>query len=126
MLYQSPVSTNHCSRLGQLRALRLVAIAGEAAPHQATGLTDFARLPSEFLGKRTGVHGMFQRLLAEFVSLGGKVVQLCGSIVCALWHGGFLSGAVSQRERSFRASRDFSITFLVIAAFVQRGDSRQA
>jgi hypothetical protein len=53
---------------------------------------------------------MLQRLLAKLVSsqvislgvscgcgfmgVGGKVVQLCGSIVCALWHGGLLYGVL--------------------------------
>jgi hypothetical protein len=70
----------------------------------------------EFLGKLTGVGGMFQRLLAKlvcgqvialgvgcgcgFVSVSGKVVQLCGSIVCALWHGALLYGSVNHRESS--------------------------
>jgi hypothetical protein len=59
-----------------------------------------------FLGELTGVQGMFHRLLAKLVSgqlialfvgcgcsfmgVRGKVVQLCCSIVCALWHGGLL------------------------------------
>ena len=34
------------------------------------------------------------------VSVGGNVVQLCGSIVCVLGHGGLLYGAVSHRECS--------------------------
>ena len=69
---------------------------------------------------------MFQRLLAKLVStqvislgvscgcgfmcVGCKVVQLCGSTVCALWHGGLLYGAVSHREcgsgQTYRRSRE--------------------
>jgi hypothetical protein len=84
---------------------------GSASSRRLGGLSP---LPGEFLGKLKGVRGMLQRLLAKLVSgqvislgvgcggsymsVGGKVVQLCGSIVCALWHGGLLYVAVNDRE----------------------------
>ena len=78
------------------------------------GLDRLRGLGSEFLGKVPRVHGMFQRLLAEFVSgqvitlgvscgcgdmgVGGKFVQLCDSIQCCLGPVGLLYVAGSHRE----------------------------
>jgi hypothetical protein len=60
-------------------------------------------LRAQLFGELVGVHGVLVHLFAEFVSgemisltvsrggrgvgVGRKVMEFCGSIVCALWHG---------------------------------------
>ena len=66
------------------------------------GFAGFCGLRGEFFRELVGVHGVLERLLAEFVSaevvsfavsdggcvvgVGRKVMELCESIVLALWH----------------------------------------
>ena len=76
---------------------------------------------------------MFQRLFAKLVSgqvislgvgsgcgfmgVGCNVVQLCGSIVCALGHGGLLYDAVDDRECSSRDPIGKPPTALAVQAY---------
>lgn len=113
-------STRPLLQTGQHLAPRLVAITGSEPAHQAAGLLDFPASSASFSASLHAFMECSSARLLEFVScqvisfcvscgcnfmgVGGKVVQLCDSIVCALWHGGLLYGAVGHHDCSSGSS----------------------